>query len=217
VFAAVYPLIRTRAFTEPFDYAVPEEARRRIRAGALVVIPLGSQQVFGLVVELRERSTHAGRVVPLLEVVDLPEVPSEHMELAGRLAAYYITAAPVALALVAPPTSALRVEKRLELTEGGRAALKVGEAGLAAWAPAGVDGEQAGGADEQDGGAGEQAGVAGEQAGLGAVGGAEFVQDAGDVALDGGLGQVQAGADGGVGQPLAQAGQDLGLAGGEAG
>jgi primosomal protein N' (replication factor Y) len=135
MFAAVYPLIRTRAFSEPFDYAVPEEARRRVRVGALVVVPLGSQRVFGLVVELRSRSTHAGQLVPLLEVVDLPAVPPDLLELAEHLAAYYVTALPVALALVAPPTSALRIEKRLELTEAGRAALKGGETSLAAWAP----------------------------------------------------------------------------------
>jgi primosomal protein N' (replication factor Y) len=133
VFAAVYPLIRTRAFSEAFDYVVPDEVCSIVSVGSLVVVPLGAQRVFGLVVGLSDRSRHQGRLLPLIDVVDVPAVPGELIELAGQVATYYVTALPVALALVAPPTAALRIEKRVTLTEAGRAALRHGEVGLAAW------------------------------------------------------------------------------------
>jgi len=133
MFAAVYPLIRTRAFSEPFDYDVPAELQAGLCVGALVVVPLGAQKVFGLVVELAEHSAHQGRLLPLLDIVDLPAVPRELIELARHVSDYYLSALLVALALVTPPTAALRVEKRVVLTEAGLAALAGGEAGLAPW------------------------------------------------------------------------------------
>ena len=158
MFAAVYPLIRTRAFSEPFDYDVPAELQAGLCVGALVVVPLGAQKVFGLVVELAEHSAHQGRLLPLLDIVDLPAVPRELIELARHVSDYYLSALLVALALVTPPTAALRVEKRVVLTEAGLAALAGGEAGLA---PRSGPAKRGGAAGRQD--AGKTHGAAGRQ------------------------------------------------------
>ncbi len=56
--AAVFPLVRTRAFAEPFDYAVPAESGDDVTRGDLVAVPLGRSTVIGVVLEIREHSLH---------------------------------------------------------------------------------------------------------------------------------------------------------------
>jgi primosomal protein N' (replication factor Y) (superfamily II helicase) len=134
VYAAVFPLLTARALTGPFDYLVPEELTPRVQTGSLVAAPLGRQTVLGVVVGLSALTVHAGRILPLCDVVDLPPIPAELLELAGRVRDYYLTSLGVALALVAPPASALKLEKTLNLTEAGQAALAAGEEELAPFA-----------------------------------------------------------------------------------
>ncbi len=126
------PLVRTRAFDEPFEYEVPAELSGRAQVGALVVVPLGGQTVMGLVLERRAAPQHPGRLLPLGDVLDLPPVPAALLDLARRIAAYYLAPLPTALALVTPPTAALRVDRRHALTAAGRAAAEAGEEGLLA-------------------------------------------------------------------------------------
>jgi len=128
---AVMPLMRTRAFDEPFEYALPDELEGQVEEGSLVVAPLGAQTVIGLVLERRATARHEGRLLPVHDVLDLPAVPRELLDLAERVAAYYLAPLPATLALVAPPTAALRIERRYALTDGGRAAVTAGEDGLA--------------------------------------------------------------------------------------
>ena len=66
VFAAVYPLLTTRALEEPFDYLVPDELAA-VRRGSVVAVRLGAQTVLGVVLELRDASPHTGRLLPHLE------------------------------------------------------------------------------------------------------------------------------------------------------
>ena len=129
-YAAVFPLVRTRAFAEAFDYAVPPELEERVVPGALVAVPLGPQTVIGVVLESRAETTHAGRVVDLRDVLDVSAVPPDLLELARRVEAYYLTSFAAALALVCPPTGALRVLRSWQLTDAGRAALEAGEEAL---------------------------------------------------------------------------------------
>jgi primosomal protein N' len=84
VYAAVFPLLTARALTEPFDYLVPEELAARLQTGSLVAVPLGRQTVLGVVVGLSALTTHAGRILPLRAVIDLPPIPAELLEL-GRI------------------------------------------------------------------------------------------------------------------------------------
>ncbi len=129
--AAVFPLVRTRAFAAPFDYEAPAALAGRLRAGALVAVPLGSQTVIGVVLQVRGESRHEGTLRPLRDVLDVPPVPVELLDLAEQVRRHYLTSLSAALALVTPPTGALRVERRYALTDGGRAAVEAGERELA--------------------------------------------------------------------------------------
>jgi len=128
--AAVVPLVRTRAFAAPFDYAVPAESGDEVTKGDLVAVPLGATTVIGVVVELREHSLHEGTLRAVTDVLDVPRVAPDLLDVAERVRRYYLTSYGSAFSLVVPPTSALSVARRYELTLAGRAALAAGEAGL---------------------------------------------------------------------------------------
>ena len=129
-YAAVFPLVRTRAFAGAFDYSVPPELVGKLEPGALVAVQLGSQTVIGVVLELRRATAHEGRVLPLRDLLDVPSIPVDLLELAREVESYYLTSFSAALSLVCPPTGALKVVRQYELTAGGRAAREAGEDGL---------------------------------------------------------------------------------------
>ena len=129
-YAAVFPLVRTRAFAEAFDYEIPSELASGALPGALVAVPLGSQTVIGVILEVRDHTAHAGRVLPLRDVLRVPPIPEELLQVARRIEQHYLCSFAAALALVCPPTGALKIERRYELTDGGRAAAEAGEAKL---------------------------------------------------------------------------------------
>jgi primosomal protein N' (replication factor Y) (superfamily II helicase) len=129
-YAAVFPLVRTRAFSEAFDYAIPDGLAGRVTAGAVVAVPLGPQTVVGVVLDVREATAHTGRVVPLRDLLDVPAIPTDLLELSRQVQHYYLTSTAAALALVCPPTGALKVVRTYELTPAGRAARDAGETGL---------------------------------------------------------------------------------------
>jgi primosomal protein N' (replication factor Y) len=126
------PLVRTRAFAEPFEYELPEELEDRVREGSLVVVPLHRRAIVGLVLERRSEPRHPGALLGVLDDLDLPPVPAELLALARQVAAYYLVPLPAALALVAPPPGALRVTRRYEVTAAGRAAAAAGDEGALA-------------------------------------------------------------------------------------
>ena len=129
-YAAVFPLVRTRAFAEAFDYEVPSELEARAVPGALVAVPLGAQTIIGVVLEVRPSTTHAGRVLRLRDVLSVPAIPAELLDVARRVERHYLTSFSAALALVCPPTGALKIVRQYELTEAGRAAADAGESQL---------------------------------------------------------------------------------------
>ena len=129
-YAAVFPLVRTRAFSEAFDYSVPAELEGRLTPGALVAVSLGSQTVIGVVLELRAQTAHEGRMLPVRDILDVPAIPADLLDLARRIEHYYLTSYAAALALVCPPLGALKVVRQYELTAQGRAALGAGEEAL---------------------------------------------------------------------------------------
>ncbi len=128
--AAVFPLVRTRAFAEPFDYALPAESGDEVRLGDLAAVPLGTTTVIGVVVDVRAHSRHEGTLRAVTDVLDVPGVAPELLDLAEQVRRYYLSSMGAALALVAPPAGALGVVRQYELTEAGRAALEAGEAAL---------------------------------------------------------------------------------------
>ena len=129
-YAAVFPLVRTRAFSGAFDYSVPDELEGRLAVGALVAVPLGAQTIIGVVLELRSETAHEGRVLPVGDVLDVPAIPADLLDLARRIEQYYLTSFAAALTLVCPPAGALKIVRQYELTAGGHAALGAGEKGL---------------------------------------------------------------------------------------
>jgi primosomal protein N' (replication factor Y) (superfamily II helicase) len=148
-YAAVFPLVRTRAFSEAFDYEVPPELAARTVPGALAAVPLGAQTVIGVVLELRENTSHSGRVLPLRDVLQVPPIPQDLLALARRIESHYLTSFANALALVCPPTGALKIVRQYELTGAGEAALEAGETELGELAGARLRGGSIGPAAER--------------------------------------------------------------------
>jgi len=126
-YAAVFPLVRTRAFSGAFDYEIPRELTARAVPGALAAVPLGAQTVIGVILEVRARTAHEGRVLPLRDVLRVPPIPAELLGLARRIEEHYLTSFSAALALVCPPTGALKIVRQYDLTDAGRAAAAAGE------------------------------------------------------------------------------------------
>ena len=129
-YAAVFPLVRTRAFAEAFDYEIPRGLAAATLPGALVAVPLGAQTVIGVVLEVREQTPHQGRVLPLRDVLRVPPIPTDLLDIARRVEHYYLTSFAAALALVCPPTGALKIERLYALTDAGAAAAEAGESRL---------------------------------------------------------------------------------------
>jgi primosomal protein N' (replication factor Y) len=126
----VFPLVRTRAFSGAFDYSVPPDLVDRVRPGVLVAVSLGPQTVIGVVLAVSDSTAHTGRVVPLRDLLDVPAIPADLLELAREVERYYLTSFSAALALVCPPTGALKVVRSYELTPAGEAARGAGEEAL---------------------------------------------------------------------------------------
>jgi primosomal protein N' len=120
-YAAVFPLVRTRAFSGAFDYSIPPDLEDRVRPGVLVAVPLGPQTVIGVVLAVGDSTAHTGRVVPVRDLLDVPAIPADLLELAREVERYYLTSFSAALALVCPPTGALKIVRRYELGRRGRA------------------------------------------------------------------------------------------------
>jgi primosomal protein N' (replication factor Y) (superfamily II helicase) len=129
-YAAVFPLVRTRAFSEAFDYEVPRELVARAVPGALAAVPLGAQTVIGVILSRSDSTSHEGRVLPLRDVLYVPPIPEGLLVLARTIERFYLTSFANALALVCPPTGALKIVRQYELTDAGRAAAEAGEGQL---------------------------------------------------------------------------------------
>ncbi len=129
-YAAVFPLVRTRAFSEAFDYEIPGELSARALPGALAAVPLGAQTVIGVILAVRDNTQHEGRVLPLRDVLRVPPIPADLLQVAHRVEEHYLTSFSAALALVCPPTGALKIVRQYELTDAGRAAAGAGESQL---------------------------------------------------------------------------------------
>ena len=129
MYAAVFPLLTARALDEPFDYLVPDSLGPRLRRGSLVAVPLSAGMVLGVVLGLNDDPVHAGRHVGIADLVDLPPVPGDLLDLAERVKDYYLTSLGSALGLVLPPGGGLRLERWADITPAGREALAGGREG----------------------------------------------------------------------------------------
>ena len=107
---------------DPLDYEVPPELPVP-EAGTRVLVPLGTRVVTGCVVE-RSATPPAGGLKPLRDVLDAePMLPADVVGLALWVGEYYACGAGEALAAAMPPRAWVVSERRVAITEAGRAAL----------------------------------------------------------------------------------------------
>ena len=142
-YAAVFPLVRTRAFAEAFDYLVPPELEAA--PGPVRWWPSRSARRPWSASSSRcatDRGTQG--VSSRCTASSTSAHPRRPLELAAQVERYYLTSFAAALALVCPPTGALSVLRTWELTDGGRAALQAGEERTRALDGAKVSGGPAG-------------------------------------------------------------------------
>ncbi|MFA9471453.1 MAG: hypothetical protein ACERNK_12840 [Deltaproteobacteria bacterium] len=66
-------------------------------------------------------------MLPVGDVLDVPAIPADLLDLARRIEQYYLTSFAAALTLVCPPAGALKIVRQYELTAGGHAALGAGD------------------------------------------------------------------------------------------
>ena len=101
--AAVYPLVPTRSFDEPFTYAVPAELVGELAVGTIVEIPVGPAARVGVVAALDVEPPAGVRLKAIARIVDQPVVPASLVRLAEWVADQYGCARTLALALVVGP------------------------------------------------------------------------------------------------------------------
>ena len=106
-------------------YRVPD-GQRMPRAGARVVVPLGSRRLTGIVLGDAEPPTGAFEVRDLQTILDVdPFLPRDVVELAQWVGDYYLAAPGAALAIAMPPHAlgdridAFRTVRRIMLTAQG--------------------------------------------------------------------------------------------------
>ena len=104
------------------DYEVPPELPVPA-TGTRVLVPLGTRVVTGCVVD-RSEAPAAGALKPLRDVLDVePMLPEDVVGLALWVGEYYACGAGEALAAAMPPRAWVVSERRVAITEAGRAAL----------------------------------------------------------------------------------------------
>lgn len=100
--AQVQPLNTTRALRGPFDYLLPADLSESIEVGSLLVVPFGSRELPGVVVEIADRSQVAReRLLAPVRALQT-NLPPELVQLAHWVAAEYCSTVPRALRLVLP-------------------------------------------------------------------------------------------------------------------
>jgi primosomal protein N' (replication factor Y) len=121
------------AAEQAFDYWAPDGLD--VRRGSIVRVRLGPRPLVGVVVETPDAGDAAHeRLQPIAELVDLPVLPDDVMDLAAFVASYYQDATGLAHALLVPPLPRTSRATRppaaalptLRLTREGRDALAAG-------------------------------------------------------------------------------------------
>ncbi len=116
-------------FLDALTYAVPDGVPAP-PIGARVLVPVGARTLTGCVVEADPARPAPGDVKSLVEVIDREAfVPPGVVALAQWTAEYYACGPGEALAAAMPPGAWIESERRLRLTDAGRAALDTGRPG----------------------------------------------------------------------------------------
>lgn len=110
-------------------YRVPEEWGTP-PVGARVLVPVGARTLTGIVVDHVGAPDESVSVKPLADILDAaPFLPPDVVRLARWVADYYVSSPGEALSAAMPPRAEVESERRVRLTEPGRAALQEGRLG----------------------------------------------------------------------------------------
>ncbi len=100
---AVYPLVPSRSFDDPFTYGLPDAFAADVAVGTIVQVPVGNAARVGVVAALDVTPPPGVTLKPVARIVDAPPVPAPLVRLAEWLADQYGCAKTMALALVVGP------------------------------------------------------------------------------------------------------------------
>ncbi|MGB6087032.1 MAG: primosomal protein N', partial [Parvibaculum sp.] len=93
------------ALPKPYDYTVP--AGMAVRAGDYVVVPLGAQELIGVVWGEGSGEVGHNRLKPLIEVLDTPPMPEVLRRFVDWIAGYTVSPAGSVLRLAIRAPGAL--------------------------------------------------------------------------------------------------------------
>jgi primosomal protein N' (replication factor Y) len=92
--------------------------------GARVLVPVGARTITGIVTGPVSRVEQRFAVKPLIDVLDAePFLPADVVHLALWVAGYYVSSPGEAIASAMPPRAEVESERRIRLTDAGRAEL----------------------------------------------------------------------------------------------
>ncbi len=100
--------VPTRALTEPFDYAVPDEHAGTVAVGCPVAVMFGGRPCVGYVTALVESSGFTGELRPVEAVLGAPLFDERAIGIAAWIARTYLAPLSEALKLFLPPGGAPR-------------------------------------------------------------------------------------------------------------
>src|SRR5574340_74419 len=101
--------VPTRALTEPFAYAVPDELSSRLVVGYPVAVPLGGRRCVGYVVELAASTEYQSKLRAVDAVLGDPLFDEHALGLARWIADTYLAPLSESLKLFLPPGGAPKV------------------------------------------------------------------------------------------------------------
>jgi primosomal protein N' len=110
-------------------YRVPDEWGAPA-VGARVLVPVGARTLTGIVVDRADAPAESITVKALLDVLDSGFfLPPDVVRLAQWVSEYYLSSPGEAMAAAMPPRAEVETERRVRLTDAGRAALEAGHLG----------------------------------------------------------------------------------------
>jgi primosomal protein N' (replication factor Y) (superfamily II helicase) len=106
-----------------FTYAVPEGLREIVQPGSRVLVPFRKKSLTGVVVEFTDLAPENAKVREIVKVLDLvPTLTPKLIELGQWIAGYYLAPIGDVFRAMLPPTTDMKVQREISLTEAGRAA-----------------------------------------------------------------------------------------------
>src|SRR5229473_4585214 len=105
-----------------FTYSVPEALRDSVRPGSRVLVPFRNKSLVGVVVECVQHAPPTTKIREISKILDfLPAVTPKLIELGHWIAGYYLAPVGEVFRAMLPPVTELRTERKIVLTDAGRA------------------------------------------------------------------------------------------------